>query len=378
MSKLKYMRRLLVIAIGLYAGAVVLYGLVVLVDPSISKSEVTPSSADFNAGLSQALVNWQQQKIKSPVDEKTLDDAQLRLLEATVEQFRQSAIVAAKTTSIAQLPQVTPGALEDFVNAEISKQFPYIWSYLLSGSFPVFGQSLGDNPIVAYYNPYFDLALMTQWQISDTNETGTTAGFKLTQAWPVTGRAFIENRASLASDTPSGSEPGTLFEVRIVNAAQAFVVSFEDRYPPFEKLSLPQSIDIESKRQAIAIAEDRIFYLIQWVSDARDPSAPVNYASAIDSLREALSATSPDELKTLLPADNPQTAADLFTLPADVRAGMMPYLVVDKNVIFIDPIHLPTAFLSTYFEPVGQSYKLALAALFNLHSSYSVTEETEQ
>ncbi len=46
------------------------------------------------------------------------------------------------TTGIAPFEQVVPGALEDLVNGEISQAFPHIWSYLLAGSFPVFGYAL--------------------------------------------------------------------------------------------------------------------------------------------------------------------------------------------------------------------------------------------
>jgi hypothetical protein len=45
-------------------------------------------------------------------------------------------------------------------------------------------------------------------------------------------------------------------------------------------------------------------------------------------------------------------------------------MVINQNVIFIDPINLPTAFISTYFEPAGVEYTLALALLFDLHTSY--------
>jgi len=261
------------------------------------------------------------------------------------------------------------------LDGEVSQNYPYIWSYFLAGSFPIFGHALSDSPIIAYYNPYFDLALMTQWEKTATSDVvkvkDTTTGFNLIKAWPVTGRAFIENRDSLASDTPSGSEADILFEIKIVNAAQTFTNSFEDRYPPFERTVVTLQINKETKQQSISIAENRIFSLLQWVSDARSYSAPVNYANEIETLQSSLSATSPDELSALLPANNPQSAQELFLLPQDVRTGMTPYMVIDKNVIFIAPINLPTAFISAYFEPSEEKYRLALAALFDLHTSYS-------
>ena len=49
---------------------------------------------------------------------------------------------------------------------------------------------------------------------------------------------------------------------------------------------------------------------------------------------------------------------------------MKPYLVIEKNVIFIDPINLPTAFISVYFEPADKGYVPGLVTLFNLEASY--------
>ncbi len=374
-SRLSAFLRYLGIAIGLYVAAVVLYGVVIFIGTLLPGPEPSAVSSTNNPGLSQALANWQQLKIDSPADAQALDDAQLLLLEATAEKFRNTAFIDTATTGIAPFEQVVPGALEDLVNGEISQAFPHIWSYLLAGSFPVFGYALGDLPIVAYYNPYFDLALVTQWRLSDAEGTGTPAGYTLTQAWPITGRAFVEDRDPLESDIPLGRAPDTLFEVQIVNSAQIFVVDFEERVPPFERVSSPLSIAPEAKQQAISIAENRIFYLLQWVSEARDPKAPVNYANAIGALESALSATSADALAALLPADNPYTADELFTLlPADVRESMLPYLVIDENVIFIDP-NLPTAFLSTYFKPGGQGYTLALALPFDLHTIYPLNTD---
>jgi len=361
-SRVRRFLRYIGIAIGLYVTALLLYAIAIFFITLISGSEPASTTDTIDSRLSQALVNWQLKKIASPLDSKALDDARLLLLEVTAEHFRQNAFITTETPTGTSFQQVAPKALQDMLNGKVSQAYPHLWSYLMAGAFPVFGYALGDFPVVAYYNPYFDLVLMTQWAISNT-------GFVPIQAWPTTGRAFIEDRDSLASDKQIGKEPGTLFEVQIVNAAQGFTVVFEDRVPPLERLSSTLSIDPEAKKQAISIAENRIFSLVQWVNDARDPAKPINYAKEIDALQQALSATSSDDLKTLLPADNPQKADELFLLPANNRESMQPYLVIDRNVIFIDP-NRPTVFLSSYFEPAGQGYTLALALLFDLHKVY--------
>ena len=312
-----------------------------------------------------------EQQVKATGDAQNATDClQLVALDSDVEKFRAGAIRAADTKTFTELPEAAPGALQDFLHGKISAKLPYIWQYVISGSFIVIGNALGDEPVVAFYNPYFDVAILTKWSFKDQTETKTKPGFKLMQAIPVTGRAFLENRPSLSTDQPIWTDSKALFEVRIVKAAQDFVTAFEKRYPPFGRDSVVLSADAGATGTAIALAEGRVFSLLRWVIDAQNPRAPVNYVEGINSLRDALSASSPAKLAALLPKDNPQNAEIFFRLPPEIRKGMKPYLVIDRNVIFLDPRNLPTGFISVYFPPAPEGYSLGLAALFNLEGSY--------
>ncbi len=294
---------------------------------------------------------------------------QLLALDYAVGKFRGGAVMVSDTKGIAGLPEVTPGAFQDFFKGKISAKFPYIWPYVIAGSFTVMGNTMGDEPVVAFYNPYFDVAILTKWKFQAG--PATEPGYKLTEAIPVTGRAFLENRASLSTDQPVWAKSqAPIFEVGIVKAAQDFIAAFEQRYPPFGRDPAALSVAAGSAGTAVALVEERVFSLLGWVIDAQNPAAKVNYAAGIKQLRSALSASSPGKLETLLPKDNPQRAALFFQLERGVREGMKPYLVVNQNVIFINPLHLPTAFLSVYFEPGAAGYKPGLVALFNLEASY--------
>jgi hypothetical protein len=299
------------------------------------------------------------------------DCLQLATVGREVEKFRASAAAASDTKAMSALPAVAPGALQDLGKGEISARFPYLWPYVMAGSAIVIGNSLGNEPVVAFYNPYFDVALLTKWRPRDTGGTTTKPGFVMIQAIPMTGRAFLENRPSLATDQPVWSDANELFEVRIVNAAQGFVKTFEERYPPFDRSSVAFSAGAAAIGAAISVTENRVFDLLRWVIDAQNASAPVNYKSGIDQFREALAAPGPARLSVLLPADNPQGAPSFFQLPPGVRKGMKPYLVVGENVIFVDPIDLPTAFISVYFRPAAHGYVPGLAGFFNMEASYA-------
>lgn len=156
--------------------------------------------------------------------------------------------------------------------------------------------------------------------------------------------------------------------MRFLHAAQNFVKVFEERYPPYGQDSVAFSASADSIATAINVNENRVFYLLRWVIDAQNASSPVNYKSGIDQFRDALAASSPEKLSALLPADNPQNAQTFFRLPADVRKGMKPYLVIGEDVIFLNPIDHPTAFIAVYFGPAAHGYVPTLAALFNLNA----------
>jgi hypothetical protein len=353
--------RRLIFGLGVVLLGFLVYGFCIWLTSS------TPKSVD---GIKDPRAFFAQYvKTAGAGDAQTMADAlQLTALDSNVENFRAGAVTASNTQAMTKLPEVAPGALQDLLHGQISTKFPATWPYLISGSFIVIGNSLSDEPVVAFYNPWFDVALITKWSFKDL--AGAKAGFRLMQAFPVSGRAFLENRSTLSTDKPIWSGSNALFEVRIVDAAHRFIATFEERYPPFGRDSATLLADNNAIATAVSLAENRAFSLLRWAIDAQNAAAPVNYVAGIESLRGALSASSPARLAALLPKDNPQSAETFFRLPPEIRKGMKPYLVIDRNVIFLDPQNLPTGFISAYFPPDGEGYTLGLAALFNLEASY--------
>jgi hypothetical protein len=331
---------------------------------------MAPPPADLDGDRVAALLHLRKLQGTGSEPTKVVDELQLVILGHDVEEFRDGAVALSVTKAMSELPQVAPGALQDFVKGEVSVRFPFIWSYVMAGSFIVMGDTLADNPVVAFYNPYFDVAILTKWSLTGQTAPDTKPGFKIIEAVPSTGRAFLENRASLATDTHISDNPMTPLQVRIVKGAAGFVEAFEKRYPPMGRESAAFSTDAAATGVAVALIEKRVLYLLTWLADAQDSGATVNYAAEITQLRSALSASSPAKLEALLPKDNPQAAGTFFQLQPNIRRGMKPYMVIEKNVIFLDPVNLPTAFISLDLKPAAKGYTPALVSLFNLEASY--------
>jgi hypothetical protein len=362
----------------IYVIFVVIAGVILGVYTMTMKPDLTSFITDADVVNMQAFLGRQKLDAQFGEPSREEDELQLKFLTYDVGKFRDGSILTTSTTAMAELPEVMPDALGSLMEGEISAAFPLIWPYFMAGSFTVLGNALSNDPIVGIYNPYFDIVLITQWKFKDHTETDGDIGFKLVAAVPVTGPAFRENRSSLPTDQPVWANSDTIFETSIIAAAQSFISSFEGRYPPFSRESLSGFVHGEPSAisAAVSVAEDRIFAIIDWVAQAQNTGAPVNYAHAIEDLRDAFSLTYPDYLEELLPADNPQTADMFFQLDLNTREGLRPYLVIDKNVIFIDPINLPTAFMSVYFKPTekdDEEYEPALVVLFDLNADISAS-----
>ncbi len=308
------------------------------------------------------LIEYRMQPDPKDAPSVEIDETQLLILDNEAEQFRQAAVMVPDTKSLSELPQVMPGAFDEFFKGEISAKFPLLWPFVISGSSMIIGNALGDEPVVAYYNPYYDVVLLTQW----TLDSSGAPGFKMKKAYPVTGLAFVENRASTAEDVQSWAGSQTrIFETALVKATQDFVAAFEERYPPPSRAVADLSGEAAAAEIALNRLEDRVFFFLQWLIDAQNPEAEVNYAVGIKQVRKALSAYTQGFLEALLPEDNPQGAEYFFHLEQAVREGMQPYMVVEQNVIFVNPLLVTNAFISVHFEPGEKGYKPGLVALFN-------------
>lgn len=318
-----------------------------------------------------ALIEYRMKPEPRGEPSEEVQQMQLLTLDYDVSNFRDNAARATDMKDVAALPEVIDGALDKFLTGEVSSRLPLVWPYLIAGSVTVVGNAFGDEPIVAFYNPYFDVVILTKWRFTDEG----LPGFELAEAYPCNGRAFVEKRASEPRDAPLwGGSDASIFELGLVKGTQDFVMAFEERYPPFGQEKVDIAADAGPFDATLALIEDRALYLLKWVNDAQNPKAEVNYAEAITQLKKALAASGPGKLAALLPEGNPQTAELFFALEPEIREGLLPYYVIDKTVIFVNPLDITKAFLSVHFEPGVAGYKPSFVSLFNFEANYPAIE----
>lgn len=328
-----------------------------------------PAQQGFDAASVRSFLEKKMVKVPESETVTEMDDLQVLALGRDVGEFRDGAVLSASVAALGKLPRVRPGVFREFENGEISRRFPPIWPYVFAGSFIVLGEALGDDPVVAFFNPFFDVAILTRWRFMDEAESGASAGFHMIEAAPMTGTAFLADRKSKDSDQPHWANSEGLFEVMLVKSARNFVNQFEKRYPPFGHATKGISNE-EGGPDAVAIIEKRVFALLKWVIDAQNPTAPRNYAAGLKELRAALSAPSQGRLEGWLPPGNPQGAEIFFRLDPALRGGIKPYLVVDELVILIDPLRLPIGFVAVRFQPTAAGWVPKVVGLFNLEAEY--------
>jgi len=324
-------------------------------------------AASVRSFLKKRMVHVPKSK---PVSVK--DDYRMLVLGKAIGDFRTTAVLASKIDVTAQLSHSAKGSLKALQDGKFSRQFPYIWPYVIAGSFCVVGNSLSEEPVAALYNPYFDVAILTRWSVTTQAGKGDKVSYELTEAVPVSGRAFLGNRSSRREDQPVWTGSKAAFEVKFVEAAQNFVRAFERRYSPFGREVAGNFQDSDGTKNAVATIELRVMHALKWVRDAQDASAQVNYASEIKKVQGALASPFSSQLERMLPDINPQNAGIFFRLGSEIRKGMKPYLVVDRTVILIDPVNLPLGFISLHVEQDKETGPVGLMALFNLEAQYPV------
>src|SRR4051812_14354943 len=158
--KIKYSRgRLIAGLIVLSVLGLICYGF--FISLHAAGNEVKQSALDNPRAF------FQQQTALGTNPADTAECLQLAMLDRDVESFRTSAAKASDIGTMTTLPGVAPGALQELGKGQISAKFPVLWPYVMAGSCSVIGNSLADEPVVAFYNPYFDVVLLTKWTFRD-------------------------------------------------------------------------------------------------------------------------------------------------------------------------------------------------------------------
>ena len=201
-----------------------------------------------------------------------------------------------------------------------------LWPLFFAGALTLAGNMHGERPVVCYYNPLFDAALLTTWEVRDG-----------------TARIVAVALRPGADIGPGGGGGGPLVRWMVSpkpltealpEQTAAFAAAFERAYPPEgeARSELPAPA---IPPEAIDGLEGLLFVVLTQLQFLHDPSLS-GIGAVVGEMRGILAGGDKEALARALPARNPVSADDLLHLPLDARTEVRPvYAVVSERKLLV-------------------------------------------
>ena len=231
-----------------------------------------------------------------------------------------------------------------------SCSYKHVWPYFFSGALLVAGPE-SDPQIVAYYNPYADAALLTEWSHSSD-------GHRISNAAVVLG-SEVANDAQTSEIDPPGwcKQDGPLFE-RLMKS----LASFRQGFPPLSSNLLRTKGDSSSlgQNRSLQQLEQRCLALTVELTRLCATRSKEPSAAAVGDLMRSLASGTIDGL----PVAGDDTKSDIQKLGSERLARMRPVLATQFSdgclVLLIDSSE-PTGLLTAH---LAGTQELRLKAIY--------------
>ncbi len=236
------------------------------------------------------------------------DDA--RVLVAALA-FRDAA--ALRFAGAVQRPDRS-AAFAALLASEVYRQDPYPWSHFFGGTLVLLGRAAGGGAVTAFYNPYYDVAVLVHWELKEREP-------RMSRAAVVDGARF---RGETAAVAPFPAWLGTQAPVArsLPEQGAAFISAFERRYPTTAAAGGTRGLPADD-RDAVARVQQLGAIQIAALIALDDGDLPALSAADL-ALRAAFTRGDEATLQALLPPDHPVNAAELLQLPDALRGTLLP------------------------------------------------------
>jgi hypothetical protein len=253
--------------------------------------------------------------------------------------------------------------LDFLLASKTGRALPEAWAIFFSGCFVLAGNVRTDQPVIGFYNPWLDGALLTTWKWDGKRPAMTAAAM-----W-------------IASDFPAPETPGTQ------PACARWIGDSETK-------ALPEAL--VARHRAFCSAFDRAFPLEgssgHGLSPEGSPSAPVGFVggqaaevlrtliaiqrpadtrrhAGLGRLLKALADSDNDTLAGMVPARAQASADTMLKLPAMLRQKLAPtYALQGKDgttIVFLGLPEVPRFYILVAFGP-GSDGPLQLLSVHDL------------
>lgn len=242
----------------------------------------------------------------------------------------------------------------------VFRKAPAIWSYFFSGTVILGGHMESPKPVVAYYNPYLDAVLLTQWEQVEGKALIRAADLRI--ASRMAGQATLNPKLAWWVAELSRRPAAAGLKEQYAAFLKAFARNF-----PVEATTVMTLGTHPDATEARTVIERQALASFANLAHLQNPEAPVHQPGLV-ALREALRSGDSLLLEKLLPGNNPMTAAALASQPGWVRREAVPIYAlagVKRTIVLLAPTASPRFCLLTAWG-VAPASKLESAVPFDL------------
>jgi hypothetical protein len=257
----------------------------------------------------------------------------------------KEAILFRKGASSSNLPKTIEAyhgksALRIIVDSPMYKEAPAVWSYFFSGSIILGGNLESPNPIIAFYNPFLDGVLLTQWDMQGGSPQIIGADLRIASRMTAQ-KAANPSLAWWVSEMSKRPIPQVLKE-----QYNAFLPAFTREFP----VDSNQVIKLEAGQEAAnsrAILERQAMASFANLVNLQNPKSPV-FSQDLATLKKALRTGDVPALARMMPANNPMKAETLAGQPGWIRQSAVPMYALAGNtkmIVLLAPSDAPRFYL---------------------------------
>lgn len=221
----------------------------------------------------------------------------------------------------------SPASLEFLRGSQTGRAAPQVWAYFFSGSQVLVGHARHATPILAFYHPFLDAALLTRWGWKGDRATIADAALWVGDSFP--------DEAAAPPERPRWMDAAraTPLHEALLATQREFVSRFGHAFPiePADASHFPRS---SRSAEVQAFVEQQAAAQLVTLLNLRSHAG-------LARLRRALAESDAGTLDALIPRGSSFDASTLLRLPQELRARLLPSFAFSSASHTIVTLSLP-------------------------------------
>jgi hypothetical protein len=232
----------------------------------------------------------------------------------------------------------SPASLEFLRASTVGREAPQAWAYFFSCSLLLIGHAQHPRPVIAFYHPFLDAALLTRWSWNGDEATISDATLWI-------GGCFPDGQAA-PPEYPHwmGAARSTPFHEALLAGQREFVGRFDREFPiqPVDPSKFPQS----ASRGAVQdfVEQQAAAQLLTLIK--------LRTHRGLANLRQALAEGRASALDALIPPGSSLKSATLLKLPRELRQRLLPSFALcssEHTIVVLSLPELPRFYILAQF-----------------------------